>query len=79
MEFGLRTIFGKMFPKERPVPLVPAKVVTNPRMQGVQAVQAIIADGWLAVALAPVTQAGNGRTSPTASRIDGGSQRTIRR
>jgi hypothetical protein len=48
-------------------------------MQGVQAVQAIIADGWLAVALAPVTQAGNGRTSPTASRIDGGSQRTIRR
>jgi hypothetical protein len=26
-----------------------------------------------------VTQAGNGRTSPTASRIDGGSQRTTRR
>jgi hypothetical protein len=26
-----------------------------------------------------VTQASNGRTSPTASRIDGGSQRTIRR
>lgn len=79
MEFGLRTIFGKMFPKERPVPLVPDKVVTNPRMRGVQAVQAIIADGWLAVALAPVTQAGSGRTSPTAARIDAGGQRTFRR
>jgi len=79
MEFGLRTIFGKMFPKERPVPLVPEKVVTNPRMRGVQAVQAIIADGWLAVALAPVTQAGGGRTSPTAARTDGGGQRILRR
>lgn len=79
MEFGLRTLFGKMFPKERPVPLVPAKVVANTRMRGVQAVQAIIADGWLAVALAPVTQAGNGRTSPTAARTDSGSQRAVRR
>ncbi len=38
-----------------------------------------VADGWLAVALAPVTQAGSGRTSPTAARIDAGGQRTFRR
>jgi len=79
MEFGLRTIFGKMFPKERPVPLVPDTVVSNPRLRGVQAVQAIVADGWLAVALAPVTQAGNARTSPTAARSDLGPQRAVRR
>lgn len=79
MEFGLRTIFGKMFPKERPVPLVPSTVVTNPRLRGVQAVQAIVADGWFAVALSPVTQAGNGRTSPTAARSDLGPQRAVRR
>jgi hypothetical protein len=79
MEFGLRTIFGKMFPKERPVPLVPDTVVANPRMRGLQAVQAIVADGWLAVALAPVTQAVSGRTSPTAARPEMGPQRIIRR
>jgi len=79
MEFGLRTIFGKMFPKEQPVPLVPGSVVSNPRLRGVQAVQAIVADGWLAVALAPVTQAGGARTSPTATRSDLGPQRAVRR
>jgi hypothetical protein len=79
MEFGLRTIFGKMFPKERPVALVPDRVVTDTRMRGVQAVQAVVADGWFAVALAPVTQAVTVRTSPTAARPDGGPQRIIRR
>ncbi len=79
MEFGLRTIFGKMFPKERPVRLVPETLVANPRFAGVQAVQAVTADGWLAVALAPVTPPASGRTSPTAVRPPELPQRILRR
>ncbi len=79
MEFGLRTIFGKMFPKERPVKLVPVKMLANPRLAGVQAVQAVSADGWLAIALAATTQAGGGRTSATATRPPEATQRLLRR
>ena len=79
MEFGLRTIFGKMFPKERPVKLVPVKMLANPRLAGVQAVQAVSADGWLAIALATTTQAGGGRTSATATRPPEATQRLLRR
>jgi len=66
MEFGLRTIFGKMFPKERPVKLVPEKLLANPRMRGVQAVQAVVADGWLGVALGKAASAESSRPSATA-------------
>jgi hypothetical protein len=77
MEFALRTIFGKMFPKERPVTLVPEKLVANPRFAGVQAVQAVTADGWLAIALAqPPT---SGKTSATAARSGELPQRVLRR
>jgi len=79
MEFGLRTIFGKMFPKERPVPLVPEKLVGNPRFAGVQAVQAVTADGWLAIALAPGTAAASGKTSATAHRPTELPQRILQR
>lgn len=79
MEFALRTIFGKMFPKERPLPLVPEKLVGNPRFAGVQAVQAITADGWLAIALAPGAAAASGKTSATAVRPADLPQRIMRR
>jgi hypothetical protein len=79
MEFGLRTIFGKMFPKERPVTLVPEKVLTNPRLAGVQAVQAVSADGWLAIALAATTQAGGAKAAITASRPDTPTSRLLSR
>ncbi|MCE9631033.1 MAG: hypothetical protein K8S94_10030 [Planctomycetia bacterium] len=79
MEFGLRTIFGKMFPKERPVQLVPEKMLSNPRLAGVQAVQAVCADGWLAIALAATTQAGDAKTSPTARRPPEATQPMLRR
>ena len=79
MEFALRTIFGKMFPKERPLPLVPEKLVGNPRFAGVQAVQAITADGWLAIALAPGAVAASGKTSATAVRPADLPQRIMRR
>jgi hypothetical protein len=52
MEIALRTIFGKIFPKERPVPLLPKAVASNPRLADLQAVQTVISEGWLAIALA---------------------------
>ncbi|MFM8733663.1 MAG: hypothetical protein ACKOC8_00480 [Pirellulales bacterium] len=79
MEFGLRTIFGKMFPKERPVKLVPEKMLSNPRLAGVQAVQATTADGWLAIALAAPTAAGTAGGSATASRLQSAPRPLLRR
>ena len=52
MEIPLRTIFGKIFPKERPVPLVPTTVAGDRRFADVQAVQAVSTGGWFAIALA---------------------------
>ena len=52
LELGLRTIFGKIFPKEKPIPIVPDRIVTNPRLDGTRVVQAVSHDGWFALALA---------------------------
>lgn len=52
LEIPLRTIFGKIFPKERPIPLLPPTIVENPRLATVKAVQTTCADGWFALALA---------------------------
>jgi len=83
MEFGLRTIFGKMFPKERPVQLVPETLVANRRFAGVQAVQAVTADGWLAIALAPGAPIGKpiapGKPPASAARAAELPQRMLRR
>jgi hypothetical protein len=51
MELALRTIFGKLFPKERPIEVLPEKIAKNPRLADVQAVQAASSDGWLAITL----------------------------
>ncbi len=52
LEIPLRTIFGKIFPKERPIPLLPPAIVDNPRLATAKAVQTACADGWFALALA---------------------------
>ena len=52
IEFALRTIFGKIFPKERPLVLLPEKITNHPGTQDLVAVQAVSWDGWLALALA---------------------------
>jgi hypothetical protein len=54
-------------------------VLTNPRLAGVQAVQALSADGWLAIALATTTQAGNTKGSTTAAFGSDTPQRRLRR
>lgn len=51
IEFALRTIFSKIFPKERPIPVLPDKIVKNPRLEGLHVLQAVSTDGWLALAL----------------------------
>ena len=53
IEFALRTIFGKIFPRERPLPVLPKKITEHPRLQDLTAVQAVSWDGWFALALAP--------------------------
>jgi hypothetical protein len=82
MEIGLRTIFGKIFAKERPVPIVPASVTANPRLAGLRVVQAVAADGWLGIALAQ--PAGNvtgwpAELSPTAEESPAADRRLLRR
>ena len=52
IEFALRTIFGKIFPKERPLPVLPKKITEHPRLQELVAAQAVSWDGWFAMALA---------------------------
>ncbi len=52
IEFALRTIFGKIFPKERPLPVLPERITEHPRLQELAAVQAVSWDGWFALALA---------------------------
>ncbi|MFM9057932.1 MAG: hypothetical protein ACKOSQ_02200 [Planctomycetaceae bacterium] len=68
MEIGLRTIFGKVFPKERPAHLLPAELTRDPRLAGIVPVQAVSTDGWFALALAQPTQAGGKPAAPTATR-----------
>ena len=51
MELALRTIFGKIFPKERPIALLPDQIAKNEKLADVHAVQAVSSDGWLAITL----------------------------
>ena len=51
MELTLRTIFGKIFPKERPIAVLPEQIAANPRLTDVQATQAVSSDGWFALTL----------------------------
>ncbi len=51
MELALRTIFGKIFPKERPIAVLPDQIAKNEKLADVHAVQAASSDGWLAITL----------------------------
>lgn len=52
IEIALRTIFGKVFPKERPIALVPPQVQDHPKLAGMPVAHLAVTDGWLAFALA---------------------------
>ncbi|MFM1903269.1 MAG: hypothetical protein RLZZ440_1169 [Planctomycetota bacterium] len=78
MEIALRTIFGKIFVRDRPVAVVPQAVIQNPNLAGIRAVQAVATDGWLGLALAESTLAGQAKPTPTAARFDADGRRLRR-
>jgi len=51
-QITLRGIFGRVFAKDRPIRLIPERVVTDPRMSGLVVTQLVVEDGWLGLALA---------------------------
>ncbi len=55
MELALRTIFGKIFPKGRPIEVLPEQIAKNPKLADVQASQAVSSDGWFALTLQQCT------------------------
>ena len=78
MEIALRTIFGKIFVRDRPIAVVPQVVIQNPNLAGVRAVQAVATDGWLGLALAESALAGQATPTPTASRFEADGHRLRR-
>jgi len=79
MEIALRTIFGKVFAKERPVKLLPDSIAAHPRLADARAVQATCAEGWFALALATTTQAEAPAGQPAAERAAAPPLRILRR
>lgn len=79
MEIALRTIFGKVFAKERPVRLLPESIATHPRLADARAVQATCAEGWFALALAAIAQAETPGAQPPAERAAVQPLRVLRR
>ena len=78
MEIALRTIFGKIFVRDRPVPIVPQAVIQNPRLADVRPVQAVAADGWFGIALAEPATIRPAPPTPTASQFEPGVSRMRR-
>jgi hypothetical protein len=72
LELALRAIFSAVFPKERPLAILPDRILENPRMAGLRAVQAEAEDGWLAIAIG---EDAGGPADATAAVARGGSWR----
>lgn len=51
-QIALRGVFSKTFSKQRPLRMVPIRLVDDPRMAGVGVTQLVIDDGWIALAMA---------------------------
>ena len=79
MEIALRTVFGKVFAKERPVKILPDTIAMHPRLADARAVQATCAEGWFALALAATTQAEAPAGQPAAERAASQPLRILRR
>jgi hypothetical protein len=58
-QIALRGMFSKTFSKDRRIAMIPAALLTDPRMAGIQVTQWAIADGWIGIALADVRTAGS--------------------
>jgi hypothetical protein len=52
-QIALRGVFGKTFSKDRPLAVVPDRIVNEPRLQDLVFTQWVIEDGWIGAALGP--------------------------
>jgi hypothetical protein len=52
-QIALRGVFGKTFSKERPIAMIPDRIVNEPRLQDLVFTQWVIEDGWIGAALGP--------------------------
>ncbi len=52
-QIALRGVFGKTFSKERPIAVIPDRIVNEPRLQDLVFTQWVIEDGWIGAALGP--------------------------
>lgn len=53
MLIALRGVFCKVFPSERPVELMPERLLHDPRLADLEVAQLVFEDGWMGLALAP--------------------------
>lgn len=54
-QIALRGVFGRVFSKDQPVPLIPPQITADRRMTGLVVSQFVLDDGWLGFALADRT------------------------
>ncbi len=52
-QIALRSIFSKTFAKGRELPVIPAEIAADPRLQGLEVTQLSASDGWFALAVGP--------------------------
>jgi len=78
-EIALRAVFGKIFPKDRPLPLLPEAFVTNPRLADVKVLQAVSADGWLAISLGELPESVARTPAKGASGLPTAARRLLRK
>jgi hypothetical protein len=69
-QIALRGVFSKTFSKERPIAIVPERIVNEPRLQDLVFTQLVIEDGWIGAAL------GAGRVARKSSPPDEAGTRT---
>lgn len=50
-QIALRGVFGKTFHKQRPISLIPDRIVNEPRLQDLVFTQVVVEDGWIGAAL----------------------------
>jgi hypothetical protein len=69
-QIALRGVFGKTFNKQRPISVVPERIVNEPRIQDLVFTQVVIEDGWIGAAL------GAGRVARKSATPDQPAPRT---
>jgi hypothetical protein len=52
-QMPIRSVFLKVFSDKQPIHMMPESFVKNPKLEGVEVTQFVIADGWIGAALGP--------------------------